>query len=332
MYSFDDMIGNGPIIESIRNAIARKKTAHAYIIGGGEGAGKTMLAKTIAKTMQCENNSADGKADPCMCCVSCRTFDSGNHPDVVYVASAARKSIGVDDVREQIGERIMIKPYKYEYKIFIIKDAHTMTPAAQNALLKTLEEPAGYGVFLLTSSNLAGLIPTVLSRSAVLKLRPVADELIRDHLIGAGFTREEADVCSACVRGSVGTALKRRNDERFAAARELVFETVLTHDRSVCGAFTAAARCEPYKDMITDILDMFYVLYRDILVYKVTGDMSRIIERGRADEIAAAAGGTSVRSLIKKLGAVTNTGAMLRYNVNFMMAVNMLARDIMEVS
>ena len=334
MYSFDSFIGNDQIIKSLRNAIASGRAAHAYIICGGEGSGTTALAKTIAKTVQCERRSVYN-TDPCMSCVSCRTFDSGSHPDVINVLPTNRKSVGVEDVREQINKSVCIKPYKYDHKIYIIKDADTMTPAAQNALLKTLEEPAGYGFFLLTSKNLAGFLPTVLSRCVVVKLRPVADALIKEYLIAVGFTEEDAELYSFCAHGGVGTALKRRNDENFIAARELAIETVYTRlapgvKKSPRAAFEAAALFEPFKDNIQEVLDMLSALYRDILVYKTTGDESLLTERGRAKETAAAAAGASVKDLIKKLDAVRAAGIKLNYNANFTMTMDMLALSVME--
>ena len=146
MRSFDAVTGNAPVVQSLKNAAARNKPAHAYIIEGAPGSGKTLLAETFAKALQCE---AKRDGDACGSCVSCRTFDTQNHPDIIRVAPTTRKTVGVDDIREQVGERIKTRPYKYAYKIFIIKDADEMTPQAQNALLKALEEPAGYGVFHL---------------------------------------------------------------------------------------------------------------------------------------------------------------------------------------
>ena len=334
MYTFGDIVGNGPIINNLKNAIKRGEAAHAYIIAGGGGYGKMTLAKTAAKALQCENRGEG--AEPCLACVSCRTFDSNNHPDVFYVVPTNRKSVGVDDVREQIGENIKTKPYRYKYKIFIIKDADTMTPAAQNALLKTLEEPAGYGIFLLTGANLAGFLPTVLSRSVVLKLRPADTEDIKNYLAGAGFTREEAELYSAYARGSVGKALKYRGDENFAAARDAARKILsealspgavkLAHE-----AFAAAELLEPFKDDIKEVLGVMQILLRDMLVYKTTGDESALTERGLAGFIIECAGGAGVKELLKKLGAVNDAYVKLRYNANFSMTMDVMTLGIFGI-
>ena len=149
-------------------------------------------AKAYAKGLNCINNKTDVPLhEPVSCggCVSCRTFDSGNHPDTIYVTGSKPKSIGVDDVRDQIVSPMAYKPFKYKYKVFITDKAENLTPVAQNALLMTIEEPASYGVFLFSAKNIHAFLPTVLSRSVVVKcekgtvkvdqgLKSVADRLI----------------------------------------------------------------------------------------------------------------------------------------------------------
>jgi DNA polymerase III delta prime subunit len=143
--------------------------SHAYVIEGD--AGLLDNANAFAKTLNCLENGETA----CGACVSCRVFASGNHPDTLYVTGTKATSIGVDDVREQIIEQMATKPFHYKYKVFIINKAETLTPAAQNALLKTIEEPAPYGVFLLLTKNIEAMLETVLSRCTVMKEKPLAD-------------------------------------------------------------------------------------------------------------------------------------------------------------
>jgi len=137
--------------------------SHAYIFAGEPGSGKKAAARAFAKALQCESETAEA----CGVCLSCRVFESGNHPDVFFVKPAKTKSIGVDDVRSQIVLPMSEKPFRYRYKIFIV--AEPMTPQAQNALLKTIEEPAPFGIFLFLTESLELYLPTVLSRCAALK-------------------------------------------------------------------------------------------------------------------------------------------------------------------
>lgn len=135
--------------------------SQAYIFDGENFDAARSNALAFAKGLNCENENA------CGACLSCRTFDSGNHPDTFFIKSA-KQSIGVDDVREQIIMPMATKPFKYNHKIFIVENS--LTPAAQNALLKTIEEPAPYGIFLFIGSTF-DFLPTILSRCVVKKVR-----------------------------------------------------------------------------------------------------------------------------------------------------------------
>ena len=325
MYTFEEIAGNELIKKNLQNAILRETASHAYILDGDAGMGKTLIVRTIAKTMQCESEGTT----PCCVCVSCRIFDSLNHPDIVYVAPASRKSIGVDDIREQVSRSIETRPYKYKYKIFIIENACTMTPAAQNALLKTIEEPVGYGVFLLTSENIMSFLPTVLSRCVVLKLKPLADSVVIKYLQDLGFSEKDVQEISAYSRGNIGKALKLKDDEQFYQIKELVFKTVAKDGNHIAvDAFKAAGEYDSFKESIQDVLDMLYIWYRDVLVYKSTGEIRFLIEKGSVIHIKKAAARLSEKSILNKLNAIFESGVKLKYNANFGMTINMLMMEL----
>jgi DNA polymerase III gamma/tau subunit len=166
-----------------------KQTGHAYLFeGDAEG------AITYAKALNC----LAGGEMPCQSCISCRVFASGNHPDTHYVVNTNTKSktndIGVEDVRKQIVAEMATAPSHYKYKVFIINKAETLTPTAQNALLKTIEEPAPFGVFLLITSNMEAILETVRSRCVTVRntalaetptetdVQALANELTKDNL------------------------------------------------------------------------------------------------------------------------------------------------------
>ena len=140
-------------------------TSHAYIIEG-EADERLSLGYSFAKGLNC----LEGPGDACDHCLSCRVFESGNHPDIFYVVGTKTTGIGVEDVREQLVQEMATQPFKYKYKIFIVDKAENLTPAAQNALLKTIEEPAPYGVFLFLATHVHTLLPTLLSRCVLVKL------------------------------------------------------------------------------------------------------------------------------------------------------------------
>ena len=175
MGTFKDVVGHKDIINYIRNAVREDKVSHAYILNGERGAGKKMLANLFAATLLCEK----GWPDPCNECHSCRQAESGNHPDIIKVTHEKPNSISVDDIREQVNNTIMIKPYQGPYKVYIIPQADMMTTQAQNALLKTIEEPPEYAVIMLLTENADTLLPTINSRCVMLKLRNIKDTLIK---------------------------------------------------------------------------------------------------------------------------------------------------------
>ena len=149
MAGFKDIIGHEQIIEHLQNAIGMDKVSHAYIINGPDKSGKMMLAEAFAMALQCEKHGKEA----CMECHSCRQALGHNQPDIIYVNHDKPNTISVDDIRTQVNNDIDVKPYSSEHKIYIIDEAEKMNQQAQNALLKTIEEPPAYAVIMLLTTN-----------------------------------------------------------------------------------------------------------------------------------------------------------------------------------
>ncbi len=211
MGSFKDVVGHKDIIKYIGNAVKMDQVSHAYILNGERGAGKKMLAHLFATTLLCEN----GGPDPCNTCHACRQAESGNHPDIIRVTHEKPNSISVDDIREQVNNTVMIKPYQGPYKVYIIDHAELLTPQAQNALLKTIEEPPQYVVIMLLTENADLLLPTITSRCVMLKLRYIRDTLIKKYLMETMKVPDyKADLCTAFAQGNMGRAIMLANQGR----------------------------------------------------------------------------------------------------------------------
>ena len=178
MAGFRDIIGHEQMTEHFQNAIKLDKVSHAYILNGPDQSGKKMLAEAFAMALQCEKKGIEG----CMECHSCRQAISHNQPDIIYVSHEKPNTISVDDIRRQVNQDIVVKPYASPYKIYIVDEAEKMNPQAQNALLKTMEEPPAYAVILLLTTNADMFLPTILSRCIRLNLKPVANEKIKSYL------------------------------------------------------------------------------------------------------------------------------------------------------
>ena len=196
MSGFKDVVGHKNIIKYIQNAVTADAVSHAYILNGERGSGKKLLANLFAMSMQCQDRAEDG--DACGKCQSCKQAMSGNHPDIIRVTHEKPNTISVDDIRVQVNDDIVIRPYSSKYKIYIIADADMMTVQAQNALLKTIEEPPEYAVIMLLTENAEVLLPTIRSRCVMMKLRNIKDQLVKKYLMEQLEVPDyKADVCVA---------------------------------------------------------------------------------------------------------------------------------------
>ena len=211
MGKFADIIGHEQIIHHLQSAISLKKVSHAYIFEGEEGMGKNLLASAFAQALQCR----EGDTEPCMRCPSCRQAATGNQPDIIRVTHE-KAAIGVEDIREKLCGDILIKPYSSPYKIYIVDEAEKMNVQAQNALLKTIEEPPAYGIILLLTTNSGKFLPTIISRCVTLKLKPLRDEEIRTYLMEKMQIPDyQAEICVAFARGNLGKACSLATSEDF---------------------------------------------------------------------------------------------------------------------
>lgn len=328
MGGFQNIIGHSNVIEFLQKSIEKNKVSHAYVIEGPEGAGKLRIAKAFAATLQCEK----GGIDICGECHSCKQSLSANHPDIKYLEREKLSSIGVDEIRQQINEDMMIKPYNGKYKIYIIEDAHLMTTQAQNALLKTIEEPAEYVVFMLLTNNKDALLPTVISRCVMLNLRPVNSRLIREYLIEKfGISEYNANVCAAFSQGNVGKAERLASSDRFNKIKdEAVHLLKYIPEMEIYEIIREIKHITEFKVDIEEYLDILVVWYRDILLFKATNNMDGVIFKDEVDYIKDVAMNSTYPGIEKIIQALENAKARLKANVNFDLTMELLLLTIKE--
>jgi len=157
---FSEVIGQEHVTQTITNEIKNGRIAHAYLFSGPRGCGKTTTARIIAKAVNCLNRKSS-EAEPCNQCANCLEIQSGRAIDLIEIDAASHR--GIDDIRE-LREGIKFAPSKLKYKVFIIDECHQLSKDAANALLKTLEEPPAHAIFILATTELHKILPTILSR------------------------------------------------------------------------------------------------------------------------------------------------------------------------
>ena len=328
MAGFSEILGHEQIIEHLQNAIKLQKVSHAYILDGEEGAGKNMLARAFAQTLQCER----GGTEPCGECHSCKQAMSGNQPDIITVTHEKSASIGVEDIRGQLCGDIQIKPYSSPYKIYIVDEAEKMTVQAQNAILKTIEEPPAYGVIMLLTTNADAFLPTILSRCVTLKLRPVKNEIIRPYLMEKYHIPDyQAEVCTAFARGNVGKAERLAQSEQFAELKSHLLH-LLRHlrDMEVYELTEAVRSASEYKTEINDYLDLMALWFRDVLLFKATRQIDGLVFAEEINAISAQAQKSSYEGLERILKALEKAKVRLNANVNFELTMELLMLTIKE--
>lgn len=158
--SFTEIIGQEHVVQTLTNAIAGEMISHAYLFAGPRGSGKTTIARLLAKAVNCQNRKK-GEAEPCNKCSSCLEIMEGRSIDLIEIDAASHR--GIDEVRE-LRDGTRFSPTKSKYKVYIIDESHQITKDAANAFLKTLEEPPSYAIFILATTEIHKMLPTIISR------------------------------------------------------------------------------------------------------------------------------------------------------------------------
>lgn len=328
MAGFKNILGHAKAVESLQNAIMLDKISHAYLFEGEEGSGKMTVAEAFAMALQCEK----GGKDACMACPSCHQALTRNQPDIIYLKPEKEGLISVNDIRNQINKDVAIKPYSSKYKIYIVEHAERMNEQAQNALLKTIEEPPAYVVILLLTTNREKLLSTIRSRCITLQMHPVSDELIHQYLQEVlGIPEDQAAICTAFAQGNVGKAANLSGSEDFYRIKaETVQLLKRIRDIDLYECTQAIKKICEYKLRITDYFDLMAIWYRDVLVYKATSDANRLIFQDEIYDIKKQASLSSYDGIQRIIDAIMVAKNRINSNVNLELALELMLLSIKE--
>jgi DNA polymerase-3 subunit delta' len=275
-----DIVGHRHLLELLARAVGRESLPQSLIFAGGPGIGKHTTALSLAQALNCERPVAwpePGGVDACGECRACRRIARGVHADLVQLAPGDSGSIKVDQVRDAI-DRSGYRPFEGRRRVVIVDDADALVGEAQNALLKTLEEPPAASTFILVTPRPDLLLPTVRSRCQRLRFGPltaadIADVLIRQH----GMSAADAHAAAAAADGSLGHALEGGADEaagaREAAARLLQGAAAATDPRRRLDAARALAGGTADRDGLSRRLRAAMSLLRDVAVLGASADV-----------------------------------------------------------
>ena len=297
MQTFNEFYGNDLIVTALKKSVLLGRINHAYMFIGAYGTGKRFLASVFLASVLCEKPNQDGA---CGICKSCLLYASGNHPDLMQLAPE-KASLGVEQIRGMVSS-VNILPYMGKHRVFIINSAHTLTPQAQNALLKTLEDAPSYAVFLLLAEDGSYILPTIFSRSSTFYINPLPNALVAKKLAESGIPIAEAEVLADFSQGSIGLA-KELYEIDFFALRDFSFRIADSiKNMELHQIFSMAKEIELKKDSIHHIFAILLKYYRDILIKNIG----------------------NTQSIAKDIGAILKAEQSLGQNANFLLTVELM--------
>lgn len=328
MANYSDIIGHEDIVRHFKSSIELGKVSHAYILNGEKGSGKRTLAAVVSKSLQCE----EGGPDPCGKCRSCLQAESGNQPDIIWVNHEKPNVISVEEIRDQIVNDIDLKPYSSRYKIYIVPDAQLMNQQAQNALLKTLEEPPEYAVILLLANTIGKFLPTILSRCLILNFKPVDSLQMVEYLTGViGIDQRKSKFCTDFAQGNLGKAIRLAISPEY---NELLEDSVRIlrriQDMEMEDIITAVKNLGKYKLDVTDYMDIMTMWFRDILMVKISNSPNKLLFKDEYSILKKQASMMSYEGVEEVIRALNKVKIRLEANVNFDIAMELLLLTIKD--
>jgi DNA polymerase-3 subunit delta' len=314
---FADVVGHAAAAARLGRAAAEGRVPGAVLLLGPPGIGKRALADAFAARLLCQAPAGD---DACGVCAQCSRVAAGTHPDLhVVVRDAERRDVRIEQVRA-LTRWLVLQPLMAARKVGIVDDAHCLNEHAQNALLKTLEEPPGASVLVLVASAAALLLPTVRSRCRIVRLDPLPPDSVARVLAAHDVPPERRGPLAALAEGSPGRALALAGEEQ-TRARDRMLET-LPRLRELPAHELSQLAQDLSRGAVDAALTAALGWYRDVLQTAVAGDDLPLRNPGAAAAVRAAAGRLSPRALLRQLEVVCDTIGDLEKNANRMLSID----------
>lgn len=316
-----NILGQDTIKSLFKKSVERGTISHSYLIEGEWGLGKMEMAKFIAATLLCLNNDY---VDACGECSNCRKVNSLSHPDVNVIDE---KTIKIDNIRDSI-EEVHKKPYEGQKKVLIIKNFHTATIESQNAILKTLEEPPETSTLILLAENTLSILDTIKSRCQMLKMFRVDPLLVEKELLNKGISKSICEFAACYSEGNIGIAEKACTEEFLSLREEIINMAINIFTKSKYNALKYGETLTKYKDNISEVLDIFTSVYRDIIMLKIGRNHSRIINKDKIEILVEESYRLSYNKLEQALNVIKGARNSLTRDTNFQLTMEVMIMGI----
>ena len=332
MADINDILGNKRVKEHFVTAVRHQKISHAYIVEGAKGSGKKTLTEAFSKILQCQERQKTGKSEACGKCEACIQMENRDHPDVIWVSHEKPGVISVGEIREQVVNTVDIMPYKGPYKIYIVDEAEKMNMAAQNAILKTIEEPPTYAIIFLLTTNRGAFLDTILSRCILLETRPVSEKIVEQYLIEkCKILKEEAEFGAGFSLGNIGKAEAIVSSEEFRELKDITLSILrYIHEIESYEIADKVKEYKKYKNQIDDFFDIFLMWFRDILLLKADNSIKtesskkKIIFKNEYTYLKKQAEKLEFDSIDYIINRINRARVRIKSNVNFDATIELL--------
>lgn len=307
---FENIIGQNFAKKYLTNSIKKNKLNNAYMFEGIDGIGKKKFADELSKLLLGYENLE-------------------NSPDYVLIKPDGN-SIKIAQIRN-LQSDIVVRPHK-EYKIYVINNAEKMTVEAQNALLKTLEEPPNYAIIILVTNNKESLLETIKSRCDIIKFSPIPMEDLKSYLINTGIEEERAQLLTTFSRGSIENALNLSQSTEFSVMREDIQQYIqIMLDKNIVEILNIPNNMEKYRNQIINLLDIMINYFRDIILLKENVNKNMLINVDKLVFIQNMSGKISYSQLSKIIDIIEDAKSKIKSNCNFNISIQVMSLNIYEV-